>query len=120
MHLVRAQDQLPLVLEEEGRAQTIVEGCLLRISDRLNIFKLLGIPQAYLAGERDRDDLKLCFIETDIDNFIVVCLDLFYLVLASPIHNAQHATTGVSNATRVSNISFTGPISLSSQPRLST
>ena len=44
MHLVRAQDQLPLVLEEEGGAQSIVQGCLLRISDCLNVFKLLGIP----------------------------------------------------------------------------
>jgi hypothetical protein len=29
MHLVRAEDQLPLVLEEEGGAQSIMQGCLL-------------------------------------------------------------------------------------------
>ena len=118
MHLVRAQDQLPLVLEEEGGAQGIVEGRLLGISDSLNVFKLLGIPKAHLAGERDRDDLELSFIETDVNNLIVVCFDLFNLILARPIHNAQHATSRVSNATRVSNISFTGPVSLSSRPRL--
>jgi len=118
MHLVRAQDQLALVLEEEGGAQSIVQGCLLRISDRLNVFKLLGIPQAHLAGERDRDDLELGFIETNIDNLIVVCFDLLYLILACPIHNAQHASSRVSNATRVSNIGFTGPVSLSNRPRL--
>ena len=37
MHLVRAQNQLALILEEEGGAQSVVEGCLLRISDRLNV-----------------------------------------------------------------------------------
>ena len=117
MHLVRAQDQLALVLEEEGGAQGIVEGCLLGISDRLNVFKLLGIPQAHLAGERDRDDLELSFIETYVNNLIVVCFDLFNLILACSIHNAQHATSRVSNPKRVSNISFTGPVSLSSRPR---
>jgi hypothetical protein len=118
VHLVRAQDQLALVLEEEGGAQGIVEGCLLGISDCLNVFKLLGIPQAHLAGERDRDDLELSFIETNVDNLIVVCFYLFNLILARPIHNAQHATSRVSNPTRVNNISFTGPVSLSSRPKL--
>ena len=37
VHLVGAQDQLALVLEEEGGAQSVVEGCLFRVSDRLNI-----------------------------------------------------------------------------------
>ena len=71
-----------------------------------------------MAGERDRDDLELGFIETDVNYLIVVCFNLFYLILACPVHNAQHATSGVSNSSRVSIISFTGPVSLSSQPRL--
>jgi hypothetical protein len=95
-----------------------MEGRLLGISDRLNVFKLLGIPKAHLAGERDRDDLELSLIETDVDYLIVVSFDLFNLILACTIHNAQHATSRVSDSTRVSNISFTGPVSLSSRPRL--
>ena len=60
---------------------------LLGISDCLDIFQFLSIPETDLAGDWNWYDLVLGLVETDIDNFVIVCLNLFNLILASPVHD---------------------------------
>lgn len=88
IHFVGAQNQFALWLEKERWTESIVQGGLLWISDCLDVLQFLRIPETYLAGDGYRDDLVLGLVETDIDNFVVVSLYLFNLVLACPIHDA--------------------------------
>jgi hypothetical protein len=87
VHLVSTQDQFSLSLVEEGRTQGVMKGGLLAISDGLDVFKFLCIPNTDLAGKGYRNDLELGLIETDIHNLVIVCLNLLDLVFASTIHD---------------------------------